>query len=168
MTFMAEEWIVGEVDFEGEDDLWPCDCQAPCRKAGNSNLALNGLDPMSNSKAKARRWVEFLADQPAAPWGKLLQAHFEVGHITRLCECGCNSFDLEIPAGVSIEPIAELCRPGKIFEIVYESSAAAEVAFLVFVDERGYLSSLDVTCGDGNQAAMPDDMQLGQVIYAGS
>ncbi len=122
---------------------------------------------MNNSKVKAHQWLEFLVNEPAVPFGSMLKEHFDAGKITRLCDCGCNSFDLEIPANVSLEPIAEPGRPGKIFEIVYESNAEAEVAFLIFVDDRGYLSSIDVTCGDGNHASLPDDVQLGRVVYSG-
>jgi hypothetical protein len=123
---------------------------------------------MSNNEAKARAWLEFLAKEPAVPFGPTLRAHFDAGRITRLCDCGCNSFDLEIPKGVALDPLAEPGPSGKFFEVVYESRAEAEVAFLIFVDARGYLSGLDVTCGDSNHAPLPDDIQLGAVLYAGS
>jgi hypothetical protein len=126
------------------------------------------LDRMSNNEAKARAWLEFLAKEPAVPFGPTLRAHFDAGRITRLCDCGCNSFDLEIPKGVTLDPLAEPGPSGKFFEVVYESSAETEVAFLIFVDARGYLSGLDVTCGASNHAPLPDDIQLGAVLYAGS
>lgn len=122
---------------------------------------------MANNEAKARAWLDFLSKEPAVPFGSTLRAHFDSGRITRLCDCGCNSFDLEIPTGVTLVPIVEPGRPGKVFEVVYESGAEADVAFLVFVDARGYLSGLDVTCGDGNHAPLPDDVQLGKMLYAG-
>jgi len=121
---------------------------------------------MGNSEAKARQWLEVLAKEPAVPFRSNLREHFEAGHITRLCGCGCNSFDLEIPAEALLSPISVPGHAGKVFEIVYESNAEAEVAFLVFVDARGYLSGIDVTCGDGNQASLPDDVLLGEVLYA--
>ena len=131
-------------------------------------VSRNALDRMSNNEAKARAWLEFLAKETAVPFGPTMRAHFDAGKITRLCDCGCNSFDLEIPGGVALVPLAEPGRSGKIFEVVYESSAEAEVAFLIFVDARGYLSSLDVTCGDSNHAPLPDDVQFGTLRYAGS
>lgn len=125
------------------------------------------LDRMMNSDAKARSWLEFLAGEPCVPFGPTLQAHFNAGRITRLCGCGCSSFDLEISQGVTLEPIVAPGPSGKCFEVVYESSTGAEVAFLVFVDTRGYLSGLDVTCGDGNHAPLPDDVQLARLLHAG-
>jgi hypothetical protein len=125
-------------------------------------------DRMGNSEAKAREWVKLLADEPAVPFGSRLREHFAAARITRVCDCGCNSFDVEIPSGVSLEPLAEPGNPQrKIFEIVYESTAEADLAFLIFVDARGYLSSIDVTCGEANHALVPDDVRLGRVLHAG-
>lgn len=123
---------------------------------------------MANSEVKAKAWLEHLASEPAIPFGSRMRAHFGAGHITRLCDCGCNSFDVEVPDGVGLEPISEPGIPGKFFEIVYESNGEAEVAFLIFVDARGYLSGIDVTCGQGNHAKVPDNVLLGRIVYAGA
>ena len=140
-------------------------CAGACARRRGSAQA---LDRMSNNEAKARAWLEFLAREPAVPFGPTLRAHFDAGRITRLCDCGCNSFDLEIPKGVALEPLAEPGPSGRFFEVVYEASAEAEMAFLIFADARGYLSGLDVTYGDSNHAPLPDDTQLRRVLYAGS
>ena len=122
---------------------------------------------MANSEVRERRWLEFLANEPAVPFGSKLRTHFDASTITPLCECGCNSFGVEIPEGVVLDPIAAPGRSGEFFEVVYESDAEAEVALLIFVDSRGYLAGTTVTCGDGNHAQMPDDVRLGRVTYAG-
>ncbi len=51
------------------------------------------------------------------------------------------------------------------FEVNFESDAEAEVACLFFVDKRGYLSGIDVTCGEANHAPMPDRVKLGKVLW---
>jgi len=56
---------------------------------------------MANTEQKAAAWVEFLAKNPAVPFRDQLQQHLSAGHITRLCDCGCNPFELEIPPGAS-------------------------------------------------------------------
>ena len=123
---------------------------------------------MGNSEDKARQWVQLLADEPSVPFGSRLREHFAASRITRVCDCGCNSFDVEIPRNVSLDPIAEPGgAPRMIFEIVYESDAEAEIALLIFADGRGYLSGIDVTCGDSNHAHVPDQVRLGRVIQAG-
>jgi hypothetical protein len=120
---------------------------------------------MTNTETKAARWVGHLADHPDVPFGPQLRQHFEAGRITRLCDCGCNSFDLEIPAQVVLEPISTPGRSGMFFEIGFESYPGAQLAFLVFTDERGYLSGVDVTCGGANHSPVPDDIQVGKVVY---
>ena len=120
---------------------------------------------MANSEAKAARWVSHLASHPAVPFGPLLRSHFEAGRISALCQCGCNSFDLEIPAEASLEPIARPGGGGMFFEIQFASTGAAELACLCFVDTRGYLAGIDVTCGGANHAPVPDDIQVGEVVY---
>jgi len=36
---------------------------------------------------------------------------------------------------------------------------------LFFVDARDYLAGIDVTCRGGNHAPVPDDIQIGAVVY---
>lgn len=120
---------------------------------------------MANTEVKAASWVRHLAAHPEVPFGAQLLQHFEAGRITRVCDCGCNSFDFKIPAGVVLEPISRPGRAGMFFEIQFETNAGAELAFLIFSDERGYLSALDVTCGGANHAPVPDDIEVGRCVY---
>lgn len=120
---------------------------------------------MTNSVDRARRWIEFLTKQGAVPFRAKLWRHFNAGTITRLCECGCHSFDLEIPDDVDLPRIAPRRKSGMFFRIVYESDADAEVEFFFFSDSRGYLAGIDVMCVSGSN--MPDDVKLGRVLSAG-
>ena len=121
---------------------------------------------MPNTEKKAAAWVEFLAQSTAVPFRDRLPQHFAAGRINRLCDCGCNSFDLQIPPDVKLDP---LCPPGstsgKFFEVAFESDAGAELAFLFFADRRGYLTGIDVTCGGANHAPVPDQIKIGKVHY---
>lgn len=123
---------------------------------------------MTNTETTAATWVAHLAGHPEVHFGPRLKTHFEAGRITRLCTCGCNSFDLLIPATVRLEPLGEPGAPGKVFEIAFASNADAEVTFLIFVDSRGYLSGIDVTCGAANHTTVPDDISLGQMLRIGN
>ena len=122
---------------------------------------------MVNSASSAASWVAFLSRQAEVPFGSHLKAHFDAGSITRLCDCGCNSFDLMIPADKVLPP---LCPPGstggKFFELVCESTLGSEVAFLLFVDKRGYLTGIDVTAGTTNHEPLPDGTSVSKVLYA--
>ena len=120
-----------------------------------------------NDLKTAAHWVEFLADCPEIPFRSRLLEHLAAGQITRLCDCGCNSFDLEIPAGVVLRP---LCPPSDggsrmFFEIAFESSDGRGVDCLFFADSRGYLQGIDVTHGESNEGPLPADLRLGPVRY---
>jgi hypothetical protein len=126
---------------------------------------------MANSPAKAREWVERLASHPAVPFGTNLLKHFEAGRITRICDCGCNSFDIEIPAGTSLVPLRQAAPDLKghtpFFEIVFSSESDAEIDCMLFADSRGYLASVDVMHGQANHLPMPDQVSITGVIHAG-
>jgi hypothetical protein len=121
---------------------------------------------MPNSVEKAVHWINFLAEVPEVPFADRLKAHFDAGKITRLCDCGCNSFDLKIDTDVVLPPLTEVTgRSGKFFEIAFASDGGAEMAFLFFVDERGYLSGIDVTRGAANHGPVPDLLTVGKLLY---
>jgi hypothetical protein len=119
-----------------------------------------------NSPSKAASWVSRLASEPAVPFGNQLQRHFGTAKITRLCQCGCNSFDVEVPASAQLEP---LCEPGDgrrmFFEIAFETDLDSAVACLFFADERGYLAGIDITCGAANHGPVPENVSVGKVAY---
>jgi hypothetical protein len=116
------------------------------------------LDVMPNTAGHARRWTEFLARRAEIAHGELLLKHFESGRITRLCDCGCNTFDIEVPATGLLEP---LCPAGRNDRVVVEmdfrtAEPDGTVSFAVFADSRGNLSSVEVDyCA--NSAPMPDE-----------
>lgn len=51
---------------------------------------------MKNTPETARHWTQFVANRPGLSAGTELLAQFEEGEITRLCEYGCNSFNLRL------------------------------------------------------------------------
>jgi hypothetical protein len=126
---------------------------------------------MANSAAKAQGWVDRLASHPGVPFGALLRQSFAAGKITRLCECGCNSFDLAVPDSGDVPRIAAPEPNGKfdrlVFEIVFETDLEdpSQLACLFFADSRGYLSSLEITGGWSNHAPVPDSVELRKIHY---
>ena len=121
---------------------------------------------MMNSLLNAKGWVQLLAKRPEVPFGSKLEVHFAAGHVTRLCDCGCNSFDLDIPATTTLDPLCEASEHGGVFfEAVFESNADSDVDCMFFADKRGYLAGIDVMYGEANHAPLPDDIRLGQLRY---
>ena len=103
-----------------------------------------------NSAAVARTWVDFLAVRPEIPWGQRLVAAFDVGEITRLCDCGCNSFDLVVPAEASVAPIARAGGSGAVFDIAFKAQGEGppdqlgSLELVVFADTRGHFAGVEV------------------------
>ena len=118
---------------------------------------------MPNTADTAARWARYLASCAYIPRAHLIQQHFAGGKITRLCDCGCQSFDLAIQPESALEPLMRPSgRDGCALELDYRVVGRPEsisVEFQVFVDARGYLSGIDVSyCA--NSAPMPDDVEL--------
>lgn len=120
---------------------------------------------MKNSEAKARKWAEFLGARPEFDARRRFLEAFNAGRITRLCDCGRNSFDLEVPEETSVEPLA---YPGS-YGMVYESEFRTDeengsIGLFVFVDQRGQLAGVDVEyCG--NSCPAPENPSLVEPPY---
>jgi len=119
---------------------------------------------MSNGAEAAVRWTRFLASRAYIPRAHLIQEHFAAGTLSRLCECGCQSFDLAISSDAVIEPLVPpASRGGCALDLGYYVSDVTEprrtVSILIFVDARGYLSSIEVN-HQGNTSAMPERVDL--------
>jgi hypothetical protein len=120
---------------------------------------------VTNGVATARRWIEYLASRKDLPLGSAALEHFEAGTITRICDCGCNSFDLSVPNDSKLQPLIRPSdgRSGAILTVGYHTGGGERLAdaveFVIFADVNGYLSGIDVEfCG--NSAPMPEDVVL--------
>jgi len=115
---------------------------------------------MNNSDEVAIRWTNFIAERPEFVSGALLLQQFAAGRISRLCDCGCHSYDIELNDKSQLPPLVVAGSDPMVFELQFASSPDGKpIEFLVLVDGEGYLSGLDVTyCG--NAYPMPDNAQL--------
>jgi hypothetical protein len=114
-----------------------------------------------NSFELARRWTSFLASRTDISNSALLLQHFDKGAITRLCDCGCNSYDLVVPADSGLEPLlAPRARGGCGLSIAFHLRASpGSIEFNVFLDGSGYLAGVDVAF-NANSEPVPDDPQM--------
>jgi hypothetical protein len=119
---------------------------------------------MSNSVEAAERWTRFLASRAYVPRAPLILQHYASGQITRLCDCGCQSYDIAIADNVVLAPLMPASdRGGCALELDYHllepSNPGGTVTLRLFVDRRGYLSGLDADyCS--NSSAMPEHVVL--------
>jgi hypothetical protein len=119
---------------------------------------------MSNDEAKSRRWAEFVASRPYLDGAAPVLDHFLASRITRLCECGCQSFDVVVESDARLAPLVPPTGRGRcVLSLFFRVADALEpldvVEIDVFVDGRGFLAGIDVAvCG--NPAPMPDRVEL--------
>lgn len=117
---------------------------------------------MTNNLSIARTWTEFVAARPELKCGELFLQQFKAGEITRLCDCGCNSYEIKLPHGAattaSLIPSGE--HGGCVFQLEFQTEEWGKtVSFSIFVDNNGNLSGLDVDyCG--NSFPMPEKPRL--------
>jgi hypothetical protein len=116
---------------------------------------------MPNSAEHARRWTEFLAMRSEIRNGWRLSEHFRAGRITRLCDCGCNSYEIEVVPEQGLLPlVGPSNHRGSVFQLEFRTrDESRTVGLSVFADERGYLSGIDVDCS-GNAFPMMESPQL--------
>jgi hypothetical protein len=123
---------------------------------------------MSNDATTAGRWTLFVASRSYVPKGERILAHFRRGTITRICDCGCNSYDLTVPAAPDLETLMSPGRAGAILQLGYYirgyGDPMATVEITVFVNDEGYLSGIDVDfCG--NSSPMPESVELSELPF---
>ncbi len=112
-----------------------------------------------NTPERAVRWTNFVASRSEFPAGEKLLAAFRAGSISRICDCGCNSFDIEVPE----DPAFALAAPGQygtVFELEFFTNEEGKtLGFFVFVGKNGQLAGIDVDyCG--NSYAVPEEPVL--------
>ena len=116
---------------------------------------------MSNGFAHSRKWTEFIASRPEFRPGQALAEQFAAGEVTRLCDCGCNSYDFRLPPGAGVAPLAPPSEHGGCaFELEFQTSERSKtVSFTLFLDKDGNLAGLDVDyCA--NSFPMPQHVDL--------
>lgn len=121
-----------------------------------------------NSEQKARLWTEFMAARKEFPRSTLLLEHFNAGTITRICDCGCNSYDITVASDCGLTPLLpakEHGRGGCVLSMAFKLSGGEDsLEFDVFADAHGYLAGIDVS-SNSNSAPVPDRPQVVEPPY---
>jgi hypothetical protein len=108
---------------------------------------------MANSEQHATDWLNFLLAQDL-PFAAALRTQVAIGKVGELCACGCQGFAFEVPTDADFLPLQS--GAGVFYEVVLSSNLTEEIDLLLFTDERGCLSWVDVTYGACNIEPMPD------------
>jgi hypothetical protein len=118
---------------------------------------------MANTRAHAHKWISVLMTQDL-PFIDPLSRQIAVGEVGELCQCGCHGFAFEVPADVKVPPLQD--GKGLFYELAFRSNFPEEIDILIFTDERGYLSWVDVMYGATNIGPVPEGLVPGERIGA--
>jgi hypothetical protein len=121
---------------------------------------------MKNSIDTAARWTKFIAERPEFICGNALISQFGAGKITRLCECGCNSFNIELTRNVNTTPMVSPTNGGRaVFFIEFATAEPmGSLELIVFADAQGNWDGIDVHF-NGNTEPMPDNFVVVEPPY---
>src|ERR1700733_10567069 len=119
-----------------------------------------------NDAATALHWTEFLASRREIAGSERLLQHFKAGTITRICDCGCSSYDMKVPRDSGLQPLLPAKgHGGCVLSMAFNlSDRAGSVEFDVFLDADGYLAGVDVAC-NANSEPVPSNPQLVEPPY---
>lgn len=121
---------------------------------------------MNNTATTAARWVAFIAARPEFRAGEALLAEFKAGKVSRLCECGCNSFNLELDPNPSTVPIAPPSEKGQVVFLAEftTTNPSGSLEFIVYANAQGHFDGLDVHF-NGNTEPIPESFTLSEAPY---
>jgi hypothetical protein len=121
---------------------------------------------MSNVAETAARWATFIAGRPEFLAGEALLTQFRAGTITRLCDCGCNSFNLELGPNSGTTQIAPPSEKGQVVFLTEFTTAdpSGSLEFIVYADAQGNFEGLDVHF-NGNTEPIPETFTLSETPY---
>ena len=120
---------------------------------------------MSNSEVRALKWANFIAGRKEFEARDRFLAAFKAGRISRICDCGCNSFDIELPEGKQVAPLTTPGSYGAVFEIEFRTDEEdGTMEFVVLANADGHLAAVEVNyCA--NSFAVPDEPTLIEPPY---
>lgn len=124
------------------------------------------LERMANSNVIAYTWIETLACREEIPFASKLREQFRASVITRLCDCGCNSFDCSIQQPTQLQPLCSPGAAGAFFEVAFSAGHSEPIDVVFFADNQGYLAGVDIHYGLSNSGPMPEQVTLDTVIYS--
>ena len=102
-----------------------------------------------------QRWIDLMLGEEL-PQRDTIKLHLEAAKSITFCECGCHSFDLNIPENVHLPPLSD--GRSLLCEFAFDTNYDDVLDFILFTDERGYLRCVDITYGSSNHAPVPNDI----------
>jgi hypothetical protein len=118
---------------------------------------------MANSAATAKKWMSWLLTRDEIPFRASLAGYFAEPTVGRLCDCGCNSFELVVPNDCDLPALCPSGSSGMFFEMDFALPDNQLLEFLFFCDRHGRLEGVDVEVS-GNSVPVPDNPVIGNLV----
>jgi hypothetical protein len=119
---------------------------------------------MENGEARAEFWRKFILENCQYPAPSRLRRQFEGARFFDFCDCGCNTFRVE-PTSSATSPLASLTQdlpegPGaSIYEADFELIDGKTLEIIIFADQDGNLSEVEVDCC-ANSYPVPHEIEV--------
>ena len=116
---------------------------------------------MPNGPEQAAYWRDFVIARCDFPDPARLAEQFQGARFSDFCECGCNSFDVQVRPGTP--PLTR--KPeggGVVFTADFAIGGAGQLEILLSVDAAGHLDRVDIGCNANSHpvpAAVPADLK---------
>lgn len=109
---------------------------------------------MANGPNQAAYWRDFIIARCNFPSPARLAEQFEGAEFSGFCDCGCNSFDVQVRTGTA--PLARKPKGGGVvFMADFAMGATGQLEIILSVDATGHLDRVDVMY-NANSAPVPD------------
>jgi hypothetical protein len=108
--------------------------------------------------------MSWLLMRDEIPFRSALSQYFERAGLSRLCDCGCNSFELEVSEDSDLPPLCSRGQQGGMFfELNFALPDGHVLEFLFFCDRSGKLKGVDVEVS-GNNFPVPETPSIGTTV----
>lgn len=115
---------------------------------------------MQNTADRAKFWADFICNHCQFPSPEKLRQQFEHARLSEFCECGCNSFKVEVSPSAGALPIAQPGHYGMVFEANFRlQNEDKTIEVLLFAGKQGNLEYVEVDCC-GNAYPVPEKIQV--------
>jgi hypothetical protein len=95
------------------------------------------------------RWRDWFVSLDL-PTLRKAQEQIKQGSISHTCTCGCRSFSVEHAPDASLEPVIVAKSAGPFCELAFSSNAQDEVNVMLWADQRGVVTTVDITISGAN------------------
>lgn len=120
---------------------------------------------MPNTVDRAKFWKEFIISKCQFPALDKLCSQFDHADFSEFCDCGCNSFKVNVRKEANVEPLTAPGKYAAIFEADFqllEDGKTLEI--ILFTGADGHLAYVEIDCC-ANSCPVPETIEVREPPY---